>query len=83
MPGHTWKYAPMATPSTDLTTVLAEDVRSGVRLLTLNWPERLNAMDHELALSSCTPASTRSPAIQTCVAWSSPGRVAASALDST
>ena len=38
----------MATPAADLTTVLAEDIRPGVRLLTLNRPERLNAMDHQL-----------------------------------
>jgi len=38
----------MATPSADLITVLAEDVRPGVRLLTMNRPERLNAMDHQL-----------------------------------
>lgn len=38
----------MASPSADLTTVLAEDIRPGVRLLTMNRPERLNAMDHQL-----------------------------------
>ena len=38
----------MTTTLADLPTVLAEDAAPGVRLLTLNRPERLNAMDHQL-----------------------------------
>jgi enoyl-CoA hydratase len=38
----------MVAPSTELQSVLAEDVRPGIRLLTLNRPDRLNAMDHQL-----------------------------------
>ena len=38
----------MATPTSDITTVRAEDREGGIRLLTLDRPERLNAMDHQL-----------------------------------
>lgn len=40
--------APMTEIRSDLETVLASDVRPGIRLLTLNRPERLNAMNHQL-----------------------------------
>ena len=47
-----------------MSTVLLETIRPGVTLLTLNRPDRLNAMSAELVATS-TPASTRSPPIRT------------------